>query len=1084
MNHVQEMWRQHVNHSSVFGADKPVLFVLKGFERDFFQNVPAEKLLSIGLDVSIQELKEAKAQLLPEVFQKIGSVAKERMYWCTFEEMITLDAEILSLYFQMIILKNNLYHQTFPCLYSIEKAEELYQKHFALEEWTGENTPELDAIQDYYGDLKLVKGIFYVTYAMETEDRDFYVHPGRKLRETVQSAYDEAYLELSEEEDAFLAFIDEVVHGRLEKREVHITYSGELTAFPNHYVKRLELLQWLYGDRYSFVLANKRTESKRVNEEEYLRILKQYWGFSSFRKLKMYKNVNHPEKYKEVVEISQSQIIDDIVQQAEKARKGEEYKDVFVTSPTGAGKSIMFQIPAIYLAEKYDLLTIIISPLIGLMTDQVQGLHSKNVHFSATINSEITPVEKMDIIEKVKSGQISILYISPETLLSRSDISMLIGERKVGLFVIDEAHIVTTWGKAFRSDYWYLGGYLQKLRKERQFPIATFTATAIYGGIEDMYAETRDSLNMINPISYFGYVKRDDIEIRICQKEMDQKYSEYLKDKFDILTYRLETFLKRGHKTLVYFPTISLIGQYLSYVKLYAPPDLCNQLVWYHGRLDKEKKQAHYLKFKNNEALIMLATKAFGMGIDIPDIHTVYHFAPTGNVCDYIQEIGRAARSLERGYAYFDFLPKDFGHVNRLHGISTLRKHQLIQVMDKVLKLAEKGKDGLPVRNMLVNSDDFRYIFESGRDVDQVEDVDNKLKTALLVIEKDFKSKLNYSPIVARPRSLFADEYFLVNSVIEERLIQKYGKYFIKMPYDDSKKGLFKCHLKRLWEDHYKEMSFPQFKYLFHTKDPGLNLFFLGEIESVLVIHLQVKNHISKLKSELHNITNSLAEVFGMYAKTGEFFKAENLARELRKRLRKDKYTCINLATVTLISAMSWDRLNRQGRNFYNSFILYDEVRGYRLTNSGFSSFFTWIENYMDRILSDHLISRIDQDRVELYLPRGNRNEIERTFVLLGMAEAMGLLVYRVTGGENPEIFIRINSFLQLKRAAGDPQNYENRVLNNVKERHATSVEMLKYLFQKEVSTEEFWDLIEDYFLGKLPEPVKANLKHWNMQGA
>lgn len=793
--------------------------------------------------------------------------------------------------------------------------------------------------------------------------------------------------------------------------------------------------------------------------------------------------MNHPEKYKEVVEVSQSQIIDDIVQQAEKAYRKKEYKDVFVTSPTGAGKSIMFQIPAIYLAEKYNLLTIVISPLIGLMTDQVHGLHSKNVHFSATINSEITPVEKMNIIEKVKSGQVSILYISPETLLSRSDISMLIGEREVGLFVIDEAHIVTTWGKAFRSDYWYLGGYLQKLRKERHFPIATFTATAIYGGIEDMYAETRDSLNMINPISYFGYVKRDDIQICICQKEMDQKYREYLKDKFDILTHRLGTFLKRGQKTLVYFPTISLIDQYLNYVRLNSPADLYNQLVWYHGRLDKEKKQANYLKFKNNEALIMLATKAFGMGIDIPDIHTVYHFAPTGNVCDYIQEIGRAARSLERGYAYFDFLPKDFGHVNRLHGISTLRKQQLIQVMDKVLKLAEKGKDG-PVRNMLVNSDDFRYIFESGKNADQAEDVDNKLKTALLIIEKDFKSKLNYSPLVARPRSLFADEYFLVNSAIEKRLIQNYGKYFMKMPHEDSNKRLYRCHLKRLWEEHYKEMSFPQFKYLFHTKDPGLNLFFLGEIESVLVIRLQIKNHISRLKSELHNITNSLAEVFGKYAKTGGFFRAEDLTHELRKRLRKDKYTCINLATVVLISVLSWDRLNRQGRNFYNSFILHDEVRGYRLTNSGYSSFLTWVVNHMDRILSDNRISRVDQDRVELYLPRGNRSEIERTFILLGMAEAMGLLVYHVTGGENPEIFIRINSFLQLKRAAGDPQNYENRVLNNVKERHVTSVEMLKYLFQKEVSTKEFWNLIEDYFLGKLPEPVKANLKHLNMQGA
>src|SRR5690606_13689500 len=117
-------------------------------------------------------------------------------------------------------------------------------------------------------------------------------------------------------------------------------------------------------------------------------------------------------------------------------------------------------------AEKYKLMTIVISPLIGLMTDQVQGLENRNITISATINSEITPVKKMEIIEKIKSGDISILYISPETLLSRSDITQLIGNRTVGLFVIDEAHIVTTWGKAFRSDYWYLGNYLQRLRRD------------------------------------------------------------------------------------------------------------------------------------------------------------------------------------------------------------------------------------------------------------------------------------------------------------------------------------------------------------------------------------------------------------------------------------------------------------------------------------------------------------------------------------------------------------------------------------------------------------------------------------------
>src|SRR5699024_1071682 len=123
------------------------------------------------------------------------------------------------------------------------------------------------------------------------------------------------------------------------------------------------------------------------------------------------------------------------------------------------------------------------------------------------------------------SGEVNMLYLSPETLQSRSDIQMLIGERRIGLVIIDEAHIVTTWGKSFRADYWYLGIYLQKLRKKYRFPIVTFTATAIFGGKEDMYLETRDSLNMINPISYFGNVKRDDIYM--CISSSDDKTEDY-----------------------------------------------------------------------------------------------------------------------------------------------------------------------------------------------------------------------------------------------------------------------------------------------------------------------------------------------------------------------------------------------------------------------------------------------------------------------------------------------------------------------------------------------------------------------------
>ena len=141
-----------------------------------------------------------------------------------------------------------------------------------------------------------------------------------------------------------------------------------------------------------------------------------------------------------------------------------DYRDVFVTASTGAGKSAMFQISAIYLAEEYNLFTIVISPLIGLMKDQVYNLELLNYKYARTINSDISPIHKQEIINDIADYKCHILYISPVSLLSRSDLEQIIGDRTLGLMVIDEAHIVTTWGKQFRPDYWYLGDHLRKIK--------------------------------------------------------------------------------------------------------------------------------------------------------------------------------------------------------------------------------------------------------------------------------------------------------------------------------------------------------------------------------------------------------------------------------------------------------------------------------------------------------------------------------------------------------------------------------------------------------------------------------------------
>lgn len=191
-------------------------------------------------------------------------------------------------------------------------------------------------------------------------------------------------------------------------------------------------------------------EKTKTAREELSSILRDIWGYNSFRMLKIYKDL---AVNRSVTFISQGDIIETVVSEVENALNGDSYRNVLLTSPTGAGKSILFQLSAIYLAEKYGLLTIVISPLIALMDDQVCNLQSKYSKV-ASLNGNKTANETADILRKTQNGDINILYMSPELMLSHS-LNSIIGERRIGLVVIDEAHTVTTWGRDFRVDYWF-----------------------------------------------------------------------------------------------------------------------------------------------------------------------------------------------------------------------------------------------------------------------------------------------------------------------------------------------------------------------------------------------------------------------------------------------------------------------------------------------------------------------------------------------------------------------------------------------------------------------------------------------------
>ena len=434
----------------------------------------------------------------------------------THEEFLLLHALIFMQYDAVYVINNNVFMEQYPIEAAFGDAtKKILLEHFTepeneIDEPAPENLGSVAKIADMFVGLQACGDFLVGVYNDEqllNEPKVKVVNlfaPADIAPAEIDSDAAQFFFDVQDETD-FVEFVREIFFAKPEKIFVRThNYTGDKEKLN----ERLKILCAHFAAQTK-IFRVRPEEFRRGFEhrDAYAEILKRHWNYDAFRNFTVYDLQKLDAGIKSTFAVSQEQIIADIVQQVELCTDGKNFRDVFVTAPTGAGKSVIFQIPAIYLAERYKLLTIVISPLIGLMNDQVKNLTLKNYRRSETINSDISPIIKEQIIDKVAAGECDILYISPETLLGRSDIEQLIGDRTIGLIVIDEAHIVTTWGKQFRPDYWYLGDHLRKLRKGHSFVIATFTATAIYHGAEDMYDDTINSLHLRDPITYLGYVK-------------------------------------------------------------------------------------------------------------------------------------------------------------------------------------------------------------------------------------------------------------------------------------------------------------------------------------------------------------------------------------------------------------------------------------------------------------------------------------------------------------------------------------------------------------------------------------------------
>lgn len=993
----------------------------------------------------------------------------------SYDEFLLFNEILKGFYDDIYIVDNNLYLNYYPINANIdEDILDCLIKHF--DEENNDDSLLIDNIDKYtnaYGDLKKINDKIYCVYNDYLIDEKInYIRMWEisNFNKDKDVYFDnEDVIEIKEEED-YINFLQKCMDSNSKTINITGDFSSEYQSSKK---EKIGYINKYFKDIIEIKIGKYKKINKQVKDySKYLKYLKKYWGKDSFLNIKMY-DVNEIEYNKKIThEVSQGEIIDTIVQQCINAKGKKDFNDIFITAPTGAGKSAMFQIPAMYISdiEEDPLMTIVISPLIGLMKDQVKNLELKNYSYARTINSDISPIKKDEIKNDILDRKCNILYISPETLLSRSDIKQLIGDRKIGLFIIDEAHIVTTWGKQFRPDYWFLGDHIKKMRKIQQsesnisFPIATFTATAIYQGVENMYDETKESLNMLDPITYLGYLKRDNININIKKVK---KEGDYELNKFESLVSKIMQAIMKDKKMLIYFPTVNLIRRFQDYC---YTKNISSYVAVYHGQMNKSEKDENYEKFYNKEKLIMIATKAFGMGIDIEDIEIVAHFAPTGNVCDYLQEIGRVARKHDLiGEAYYEYRTDDFKHINRLHGISMIQNYQLVEVIRKIYELyMGKSKKSYSLtkkrREMLVDAQSFSYIFENP--MSSEDDVINKVKTAMLIIQKDFE-KRGFAPFYIRPIPLFSIGYFKVSKYYQDKMSIDYPN-MLSVVDDDTE--ICSINLEQIWERQFSKLySFPQFKYLIYSKDENLKFKYLEALQPALVLNITRDNNY---KDNYIKIISAIKTIINSKVRQENYSTTKELASELTQHVRISTYKAETIMDIVVSSMRIYDRDYSQSMS--KRMIIFRELNDRTIKfkfNNTIDRYFKWIDckfKYIENNLKNDQLFLVNDTK---------NNKFKEFLLLLGILEVMDVLTFDSKGGSNSQIYMYINEIKSMRQIIEKPFKYENKLLKQVGKRHNLSVLMMSYLFDNNFSSDEIWDVLEDYFLGNIPQKVEREYK-------
>lgn len=481
------------------------------------------------------------------------------------------------------------------------------------------------------------------------------------------------------------------------------------------------------------------------------RILKDYFGYDGFRKY------------------------DDEPLQENAVKAAVKNDSLLAVFPTGGGKSVTFQVPALMAGENAKALTVVISPLQSLMKDQVDNLEKKGITDAVTINGLLDPIERSKAIERVEEGAAFMLYISPESLRSVT-IERLLLKRKIARFVIDEAHCFSSWGQDFRVDYLYIGDFIKNLQEKKgpdtTIPVSCFTATAKQKVIEDIQQYFLEKLGI--KLTLFRAVSgRKNLHYEVFKKDTDEEKYAQLRDLIESRNCPTIVYVSRTKRAYKLATRLTEDG-------LEAKP--------YHGKMTKEQKTTNQNDFMDGKVNIIVATSAFGMGVDKDNVGLVVHYDISDSLENYVQEAGRAGRN-----------EKISAECQILFSEEDLNKHFILLNQTKITvkeinQIWKAVKYLTRTRNSVSNSA-LEIARKAGWD-ESVTDLETRVVTAIAALEEAGYIKRGQN----MPR-------VYANSILSANANEAIGKIMQSQRFDKEQKDIAARVIRKLFSSKSKRLS-------------------------------------------------------------------------------------------------------------------------------------------------------------------------------------------------------------------------------------------------------------------------------------